>query len=57
MVYSMCACCAHVPVHPSAEVNFALLRQFSVSVSAIVTSVVCGDLISNKVQEGLTDNM
>jgi hypothetical protein len=36
-----------VPVHPSAELNFALPRKFSVSVSLIVTMVVFGDLISN----------
>jgi hypothetical protein len=24
---SLCACCAHVPAHPSAEVNFALSKQ------------------------------
>jgi hypothetical protein len=40
-----------VPAHPSAEVNFALLRQFSVFVSPNVTPVVFGGLISNR-----TDN-
>jgi hypothetical protein len=36
-----------VPVH-LAEVNFALLRQFSTFVSYIVTLVVSGGLISNR---------
>jgi hypothetical protein len=38
-----------VPVHPSAEVNFALPRQFSVPVSSLVTPVVFGHLISNSI--------
>jgi hypothetical protein len=33
-----------VPTQPSAEVNFALLRQFSISVSSILTPVVFGVL-------------
>jgi hypothetical protein len=35
-----CAFCAHVPENPSAEVNFVLARQFSISLSSIVTPVV-----------------
>jgi hypothetical protein len=37
----LCMLC-HVSLHPSAEVNFALPRQFSISVSSIVTPVVFG---------------
>jgi hypothetical protein len=40
-------CSAFVPTYPSAKVNFALLRQFSTSVSSIVIPVVFRDLISN----------
>jgi hypothetical protein len=36
----LCVCCAHVPTQPSAEVNFALRKQVSVSVSSVVTPVV-----------------
>jgi hypothetical protein len=43
----LCACCAHLPVHPSKEVNFALARQFSISLSLIVTLVVFRGFISN----------
>jgi hypothetical protein len=46
MVYSLCLLCP-VPAHPSAEVNFALLRQFSVSLSLIIIPVVFDGLISN----------
>jgi hypothetical protein len=46
------ACCAHVPVHPSAEVKLALLRQFSIPVSSIVTLVVFRGLISNNLGAG-----
>jgi hypothetical protein len=42
-----CACYAGVPVHRSAEVNFTLPRQFSISVSSVVTLMVFGALISN----------
>jgi hypothetical protein len=34
------ACCARVPAQPSAEINFALPRQFSIPVSLIMTPVV-----------------
>jgi hypothetical protein len=40
-----CACCACASAHPSAEVYFALPRQFSIFVSSIVTVVVFRGLI------------
>jgi hypothetical protein len=42
------SCCACVPGHLSTEVNFVLLRQFSIPVSLIVTPVIFGGLISNR---------
>lgn len=52
--FSPLARCAPLPV---TEANFALLRQFSVSVSSIVILVVFGGFMSNTASHGGLDKM